>query len=74
MPQLPTFDVTQAQANRLLKAFGSVEAYQVWLREQLVQYVIQSESRAIDEEASVKKQKMRQDLIIELTQSQTTTT
>jgi uncharacterized NAD(P)/FAD-binding protein YdhS len=43
MPALPTFTVTDAQAQRLLAAFGSVDNYKAWLKEQLVRYVVDHE-------------------------------
>ena len=44
MPNLPTVSVTQAQADRILVAFGvdqpsAVEAYKVWLIKELRAYV-----------------------------------
>lgn len=45
MPTLPTFEVTQAQADRLINAFGSVDNYKAWLKERLIEYVIESEAR-----------------------------
>lgn len=44
MPTLPTLTVTQAQADRLLAAFGSVANYKEWLKQNLIQYVIDYES------------------------------
>jgi len=44
MPALPTLTVSQAQADRLLAAFGSVAAYKQWLKDSLVQYVIDAEN------------------------------
>lgn len=44
MPTLPTLTVTQAQADRLLAAFGTTKAYKDWLKENLIQYVIDHES------------------------------
>lgn len=39
MPTLPTFTVTDAQAQRMLAAWGSVSEYRRWLREQIAMYV-----------------------------------
>lgn len=47
MPTLPTIDVTQAQADRLLAAFGSVAEYKAWLRQALVARVSFSESEKV---------------------------
>lgn len=33
MPDLPTLTVTQAQADRIVAAFGSVANYRTWLKE-----------------------------------------
>jgi hypothetical protein len=49
MPTLPTFTVTQAQADRLLAAFGSVENYQNWLKNQLVTFVLNKEMESANE-------------------------
>ncbi|HWT39679.1 MAG TPA: hypothetical protein VN081_00135 [Dongiaceae bacterium] len=43
MPTLPTFTVTQAQADRLLAAYGSVDNYKAWLKEQIIEYVVEVE-------------------------------
>lgn len=44
MPDLPTLTVTQAQADRCLAAYGTVENYRAWLRAQVRRYVLTSES------------------------------
>lgn len=44
MPTLPTLTVTQAQADRLIAVFGSVDAYKIWLKQTLVEYVVRVES------------------------------
>jgi hypothetical protein len=46
MPTLPTLTVTQVQADKIMAAFGTPAAYKAWLQEQVVQYVIQNEYRA----------------------------
>lgn len=46
MPTLPTLTVTDAQAARLLAAFGSTDAYRAWLKKTLIDYVITYEERA----------------------------
>jgi hypothetical protein len=46
MPNLPTFTVTDAQAARLLAAFGSTENYKAWLKQQLTAYVLDKETEA----------------------------
>ena len=43
MPTLPTLTVTQAQADRMLAAWGDTESYKVWLKEQIIKYVIEWE-------------------------------
>ena len=45
MPNLPTIFVTDAQADRLLAAFGSVENYKAWLKATLIDYVVEHEDR-----------------------------
>lgn len=40
MPNLPTLTVTDAQATRLLAAWGSVAAYKEWLRQNIISYVL----------------------------------
>lgn len=45
MPSLPTIDVTQAQADRMLAAFGSAALYRQWLRRQIVAVVVEAEAR-----------------------------
>lgn len=39
MPDLPTLTVTQAQADRMLAAYGSVANYRQWLKEQIIEHV-----------------------------------
>ena len=39
MPTLPTLTVTQAQADRMMAAYGTAEAYKEWLRAAIVNYV-----------------------------------
>lgn len=39
MPNLPTIEVTQAQADRIIAAYGAVTTYQGWLRQAVRQYV-----------------------------------
>lgn len=43
MPTLPTLTVTDAQATRMIAAFGSAEAYRTWLKEQIIDYVVAKE-------------------------------
>lgn len=47
MPQLPTFNVTDAQANRILEAFGTTQAYKDWLRNSIKNFVTEYETRTI---------------------------
>lgn len=44
MPDLPTLTVTQAQADRCLTAYGTVENYRAWLRSAVRRYVLTSEA------------------------------
>lgn len=46
MATLPTLTVTDAQATRILTAFGTALAYKIWLRDAIVNYVIWSEGQA----------------------------
>jgi hypothetical protein len=43
MPDLPTITVTQAQADRMLAAYGSVANYRLWLKTTIIQYVTTTE-------------------------------
>lgn len=45
MPDLPTLTVTQAQADRMLAVFGTVEAYREWLRESIINHVLAEEEQ-----------------------------
>ena len=57
MPELPTFTVTAAQAQRLLAVFGSAAEYKAWLRQQIKAKVIEHESaQAIDAYQAQRKQ------------------
>jgi hypothetical protein len=49
MPALPTFTVTQAQADRLIAAFGSADAYKAWLKNQIVSYVVNKEMESAND-------------------------
>ena len=46
MPNLPTFSVTDAQATRMLSAFGSTDAYIAWLKQSIIDFVIEKEINA----------------------------
>lgn len=68
MPTLPTFTVTDAQAARLMAAFGDTATYREWLKQNLIDYVISYEERK-DYEAwraarTVKNEQSRADLDI----------
>ena len=52
---LPTFSVTEDQASRLLEAFGSVDAYLVWLQDALIDKVMSHEASLIEQELNVIK-------------------
>lgn len=47
MPALPTLNVSDAQAQRITKAFGSVSAYKEWLKGQIIDFVINNEEQAL---------------------------
>ncbi len=50
---LPTITVTDAQAQRLLAAFGTADNYKKWLKIQLVRYVLNVEAqKAYDQHVS----------------------
>lgn len=48
MPDLPTLTVTQAQADRMIAAWGTAAAYRQWLRSKIVEYVIDYETTQTD--------------------------
>jgi hypothetical protein len=48
MPTMPTIDVTQAQADRALAAFGSVANYKRWLADSVRDFVVNKERQAIN--------------------------
>ena len=48
MPTMPTIDVTQAQADRALAAYGSVANYKRWLADSVREYVVTKERAAIN--------------------------
>lgn len=43
MPDLPTLTVTQAQADRMLAAYGSAAGYRQWLKTAIINYVTVTE-------------------------------
>lgn len=45
MPDLPTFTVTDAQAQRLMRVFGTPAAYREWLRRQITAAVKEFEAK-----------------------------
>lgn len=47
MPDLPTINVTAAQATRIQDAFGGVEQYRAWLRDAIRSYVKIKEQQAL---------------------------
>lgn len=74
MPNLPTVNVTQAQADRILAVFGDIPTYRRWLATAVKEYVILKEAEKIDAEAyqaavvaEDKKQKTLKDLDLSLT-------
>lgn len=58
MPQLPTFNVTDAQAQRILKAFGTPEAYKEWLKEAIAIYVGDVEGRVLEEDVQTRRRSL----------------
>ena len=62
MPMLPTEEVTAAQAERVMAAFGSVGIYLAWLRRQVVEYVISHEQRQQAEEFRTQRQGIEQEI------------
>jgi hypothetical protein len=44
MPALPTLTVTDEQANRMLAAWGSTNAYTEWLKNQIIDFVLNKEA------------------------------
>lgn len=63
MPDLPTINVTQAQADRMLAAFGSVPKYKEWLRQQIVNHVLSVEVQGVQQEVEVAQRAKRQEVI-----------
>ncbi len=47
MPDLPTVPVTDAQAARVLAAFGTVAKYRLWLRAKVTEAVRDREREAL---------------------------
>lgn len=43
MPMLPTCEVSAAQGERILAAYGSIENYRNWLKHSVREYVLQYE-------------------------------
>lgn len=54
MPDLPTITVTDAQATRILNAFGDAATYRAWLRQSVRDYVLSKEATAIRAEQQAK--------------------
>lgn len=70
MPDLPTLTVSQAQATRLLEAFGTTAQYKDWLKTQITAHVLQYENAKIEAAtAAFHKQKVDEiaDLVLEET-------
>lgn len=66
MPTLPTLTVTDAQATRLLAAFGSVENYKAWLKEALIARVVEHEAREVEQNAAIARENNRVKLQTEI--------
>lgn len=49
--QLPTLDLTEPQAARVLAVFGDAATYRAWLRERVVAHVLEHEQRRMQAEA-----------------------
>ena len=56
MPQLPTLTVTDVQAARIIAAFGTVEAYKEWLKERLINHVLDVEDQAENQAYAEKRE------------------
>lgn len=67
MPTLPTLTVTDAQANRMLAAWGSTGEYTNWLQDQIIEYVLRYEKRQrlanFDAQEKVAEQEARTSLL-----------
>lgn len=50
MPNLPTLTVTDAQADRMLAAWGTIDHYKAWLQQQIIEFVIEAERRVANQE------------------------
>lgn len=44
MPTLPTLTVTQEQADRMLAAWGSAAKYTDWLKQEIIEFVLNKEA------------------------------
>jgi hypothetical protein len=44
MPTLPTLTVTQEQADRMIAAWGSAASYSEWLKQQIIDFVLNKEA------------------------------
>lgn len=67
MPELPTLTVTNIQANRMLAAFGAIdttktpsENYRNWLKEQIIEYVLNYETMQRDGQYLAEREAFRQ--------------
>lgn len=59
MPTLPTLTVTDAQAQRITAAFGSVANYKAWLKSQVIEYVLHYEERQFDQSYMAERDQRR---------------
>lgn len=66
MPTLPTLTVSDVQANAMLQAWGTPEAYLDWLTRQIKGYVLANETRKIDAEVEAERQQRMAELIARL--------
>lgn len=62
MPDLPTLTVTDAQANRMLAAYGSVANYKLWLREKIIEHVLNEEEKQLAQQFSEDIQNKRDEV------------
>jgi hypothetical protein len=61
MPNMPTFQVTDAQAQRILAAYGDADAYRAWLKRAIREHVIAHEGRVLDDQHNAEKRKRQKE-------------
>jgi hypothetical protein len=63
MPDLPTIQVTQTQADRILAAFGTVTNYKTWLKNTVRDAVINHELEEIRTQAEADLQTRQAEIL-----------